>query len=140
MTTSTPKSTLASPAVVQAGGPSLNFVPRWCARFGVPRRAVRPSTAVKTLVPPDGAAAWKELRGELGLPAWVTLPKRGQGPTVGEMARTMVGCKPRRFGPPNGRWSRHEVREVVRAIVVEETGVPSDYSDDARLVRDLGIN
>lgn len=55
---------------------------------------------------------------------------------VGTAGATMSGLEV----PPSRQWSRPEVREVVRAIIVEEIGIQPDFSDDAEFIRDLGVS
>ena len=38
------------------------------------------------------------------------------------------------------KWTRAEIRTLVREIIVEQLGVAPDFSDDVYFVRDLGVS
>jgi acyl carrier protein len=59
--------------------------------------------------------------------------------TVRGLARWLVANNPQLLGAPPGQWSREQVAEKVREIVVDHLGA-KNYREDARFVEDLGLN
>jgi acyl carrier protein len=103
---------------------------------GVPRTAIRPDAKLKVLLQRHGA--------DSGLETWrdseagSLLGQMKGSTTAGEAAR-MLALTP---GSPARRgdrsWSRCEIREVVRSIIIEVMGA-DDFHDDSDFVRDIGI-
>jgi acyl carrier protein len=61
--------------------------------------------------------------------------------TVGQLAEFLVAEDAAGLRPQEQvGWSREQVREVVRAIIVEHLNVEPDFSDDASFVDDLGVS
>jgi|CXWL01.1.fsa_nt_gi acyl carrier protein len=60
--------------------------------------------------------------------------------TVGQLAEFLVARDPERIKPldQNG-WSREQVRQVVRAIIIDHLNVEPTFSDDASFIDDLGM-
>lgn len=79
--------------------------------------------------------------------AWlaIALTRRQQiyfGPflqTVGDTANALALHRPAEFRAGLG-WTRDEVRATIRGIMIEHLGVDADFSDDARIVDDLGAD
>jgi acyl carrier protein len=59
--------------------------------------------------------------------------------TVRGMARWLVANNPELIRAPPGQWSREQVAEKVREIVMDQLGL-DNYREDARFVEDLGMN
>jgi len=111
------------------------------SELSLTRQAIHPSSRVRTLLPDaDPRDAWRRIGMRANLPYWPSLPILGPGPTIREVTQELVSRIPGRFAPINGAWSCSEVREVVRAIIVEESGIPSTFPDGALLHDELGIN
>lgn len=61
-------------------------------------------------------------------------------PTVGGLARYLAEHNTSRLLSPTPGWTRGQVRERVRATIVESLGVPPGFDDNAEFVRDLGVD
>ncbi|MEO5803538.1 MAG: hypothetical protein ABIR24_08395 [Verrucomicrobiota bacterium] len=74
----------------------------------------------------------------------VTRPLRDDFPdklaTVGKTTRWLVGHNPSLFSDLPGEWSRKQVAERVREIVIEMLCCEKTYREDARFVEDLGLS
>ena len=73
----------------------------------------------------------------------LTLPLRTQLPpelpTLGGVASYLAAHNTKHFVTPEPGWTRAQVRDLVRASVVDELGVSADFDDNAEFVRDLGV-
>lgn len=58
--------------------------------------------------------------------------------TVGGVAQHLVGTRPQPEKVQEG-WTREEVRETVRALIIERFAV-TDFTDDSRFVQDMHID
>lgn len=59
--------------------------------------------------------------------------------TAGELAQFLVAAAPNIFEPKGREWSRADVAEAIRSIVITQLGLkPEQYREDARFVQDLG--
>lgn len=105
---------------------------------GVQRAAVRPESRLKDLMGDDRRIRWEMVRSDSGISL---LPKLGwfSPRTVGDLCVWVVANVAKDLKRPEEPWTRKEVREVVRAVVVEQTGV-KDFGDDADFIRDIGID
>ena len=105
---------------------------------GVQRAVVRPESRLKDLMGEDRRQRWEAVRSDCGISS---LPKLGwfSPRTVGDLSVWVVANAAKDLKRPEEVWTRGEVREVVRAVVVEQTGV-KDFADDADFVRDIGID
>ena len=111
---------------------------------GVSRANVTPRTRLDDLfLRGERQARWHLVQQALGLPSW---PKLGSGfgilwrpKTVADLSHWMVSHFPRELKAPGERWTRAEVRTVIRTVFTEQQGI-RDFSDDAEFVRDLGLN
>jgi hypothetical protein len=54
----------------------------------------------------------------------------------GDLARFLVAHNPRCF---KREWTREQVAETVRAIIIEETGL-SDFSEDSHFIKDMHLD
>lgn len=59
--------------------------------------------------------------------------------TVGDLARWIVARGPRFIVIESGGWSREQIAERVREIVIDQLGCEDTYREDARFVQDLGV-
>jgi hypothetical protein len=59
--------------------------------------------------------------------------------TVRGHARWLVANHPELLGGPPGQWSREQVVEKVRDIVIDVLGCDKNYREEARFVQDLGL-
>jgi hypothetical protein len=61
--------------------------------------------------------------------------------TVGQLAEYLLANETMKLkAAPDERWSREQVRAVVRAIIVDKLNVQPTFSDDASFVDDLGAD
>lgn len=60
--------------------------------------------------------------------------------TVGQLAEFLVARDVERIKPPDQTgWSRDQVRQVVRAVIIDHLNVEPAFSDDASFIDDLGM-
>jgi acyl carrier protein len=60
--------------------------------------------------------------------------------TVGHLSRWIAANAPHVVEAPPGQWSREQVSEIIREIVVETLGCEKEYREDAHFVKDLGLS
>lgn len=60
--------------------------------------------------------------------------------TVAELSRWIVANGPQVVEAPPGEWSREQVAEKVREIIIDQLGCEKDYREDANFVKDLGLS
>lgn len=61
--------------------------------------------------------------------------------TAGGLANYLVAAAPKIFEPQGREWSRADVAEAIRPIVITQLGLkPEQYREDARFVQDLGAD
>jgi acyl carrier protein len=112
---------------------------------GVSKREVRPSSRICDLLPSWGRETrWKAVQKEFGRPLLPGPTWWGRGScftpiTVGDFANWIASYGASEFKFPETRWTRSEIRTVIRAAVTEVCGV-RDFSDDARFIEDIGID
>ena len=112
---------------------------------GISRNAVRPSAKVRHLL--NGCRspeAKTDIRAQLNIPK---LPLAGSWtggllspPTVGCLTDWIVTHNPITLFKPGEKWTRAQVRQAVRAIVIEQICAPPDYLDEADFVKNLGLD
>jgi len=75
---------------------------------------------------------------------FVTLPMRVEFrpsmKTVGHLSRWIVAHAPDLVKAPPGQWSREQVSENIRQIVVDALGCEKTYREDAHFVKELGLS
>jgi hypothetical protein len=110
----------------------------------VPRSRVRPAVRLSEVLPRDGGAArWQRVRDTPGLDRlpdftrWITVSASKL--TIRELCEWIIGNSAHCLKTAGEPWSREEIRAVIRAGVTLSSGL-RDFSDDADLIRDLGIN
>ncbi len=112
---------------------------------GVSRGAVQPLTQLRHMLTnctlPDARAIIRERLGisKLPLPGSWTGSFLSPG-TIGGLVDWIVSNQPTALFSPGEKWSRAQVRQVVRAIVIVQIGAPPDYADEADFVDELGLN
>jgi acyl carrier protein len=60
--------------------------------------------------------------------------------TLGHLSRWIVANGPQLVDAPPGEWSREQVSENVRQIVIDSLGCEKEYREDAHFVKDLGMS
>jgi len=60
--------------------------------------------------------------------------------TVSGLSRWIVANGPEVVAAPPGQWSREQVAEMVRQIVIDQLGCEKIYREDAHFVKDLGVD
>ena len=60
--------------------------------------------------------------------------------TVGDLSRWIVAHKPDLAPSAPGKWTREQVAERVREIVIEKLGCAGSYREEASFVKDLGLS
>ena len=117
-------------------------------RFGRPRGALRPATALAGLIPAAGRAEhWRALRTDLRVEEWPRFPEPGWrsdlfgGPrTLGELAGHLALRSPAAV-KAGGGWTDADIERTVVAIVEAELGVDmAKFTLDARFVDDMGVD
>jgi acyl carrier protein len=71
---------------------------------------------------------------------WMAVEFEPAVKTVGDLSRWIVATSPEVVGAPPGAWSREQVEEVVRRIVIDTLGCEKQYRADARFVEDLRMS
>ena len=73
-----------------------------------------------------------------------TLPLRNNLPalhsTVGDLSRWLMADQPRRSNLQPRGWTREQVAEKVRQVVIEQLNCGATYREDARFIEDLGMD
>lgn len=59
--------------------------------------------------------------------------------TIGNLSRWIVVNAPEVVKAQPGRWSREQVSEIIREIVIDTLGCEKEYREDAHFVKDLGL-
>jgi acyl carrier protein len=59
--------------------------------------------------------------------------------TVAGLSRWVVANAPNLVQAPPGQWSREQVAEKIREIVIDQLGCEKNYREDAHFVEDLGL-
>jgi hypothetical protein len=111
---------------------------------GVARCRITPSARLRDILPRAMRRdAWKRVR---GTPEFSQLPRLRFGIgwcfapiTVADAFYAALAYSAHSLRPPRAPWTRAEVRQVIRAGIREIAGL-TDYSDDAEIVRELGID
>ena len=82
------------------------------------------------------------LAGVIGIrltkPLCIEFPNELQ--TIGDLARWVMTHKSDLANAIIAGWTRDQVAARVRELIVEQLGVPPDFSEDANFVRDLGVD
>ena len=60
--------------------------------------------------------------------------------TMAGLSRWIVANAPNLVQAPPGQWSREQVAEKVREIVIDQLGCEKNYREDAHFVKDLGLS
>lgn len=60
--------------------------------------------------------------------------------TVGNLSRWVVARGPSFIAIEPGKWTREQIAERVREIVINQLGCADRYREDARFVQDLGVD
>ena len=111
----------------------------------ISRSTVQPSTKLRHLMAdcdsPGARAVIQERLGVSKLP----LPSSWAGSlfspgTIGSLANWIMSNQPTVLFNPGEKWRRAQVRQVVRAIVIDQMGAPPDYADEADFVKELGLD
>jgi hypothetical protein len=58
---------------------------------------------------------------------------------IGQLSRWIVANAPDVVKAPPGQWSREQVSEIIREIVIDMLGCEKEYREDAQFVKDLGM-
>jgi hypothetical protein len=70
---------------------------------------------------------------------WMRIEFRPSMTTVGRLSRWIVANAPDVVSAPPGQWSREQVSEHVRQIVIDILGCEKEYREDAHFVKELGM-
>jgi len=60
--------------------------------------------------------------------------------TVGDLSRWVVARGPSFISLEPSKWTREQIAERVREIVIDQLGCKNTYREDARFVQDLGVS
>lgn len=98
------------------------------------RQSFRPSARLKDLA---SRHQWDVIRSNCGI---ALLPKPGwfSPRTVGELTRWTVIYASKDLKPAGEPWSRAEIRNIVRAVVADVTGL-ENFGDDDDFIKDMRI-
>ena len=80
--------------------------------------------------------AWFALRLTAGMRYELDTPVA----TVGDLSRWVVARGPSFIAIEPGKWTREQIAERVREVVVDQLDCAETYREDARFVRDLGLD
>jgi acyl carrier protein len=105
---------------------------------GVARTSVRPEARLRELVSTERRRTWEAVRSACGISS---LPGLGwfSPRTVGDLTRWAVTHAAKELKQPGEPWTRSEIRSVVRAVVIDVTGV-EDFGDDDDFIREIGVD
>ena len=111
---------------------------------GIPRKRISPDARLRDLLPGKGGiASWRQFAHDLGLGDLVQtlgLPLLGAGSTtVKHIVTQTVARRAQVLVGPHERWSRQQVRAVVRTSVDYVVGA-RDFADEDEFVGDIGID
>jgi acyl carrier protein len=59
--------------------------------------------------------------------------------TVGDLSRWVMSCKPDLAIPATTAWTRQQVAERVKTIVIDQLSCAQTYREDAHFIKDLGL-
>jgi hypothetical protein len=112
--------------------------------LSVSRSSVTPDLRLRDLLPNRGAhRSWCRFATDLGfgdLVATLGLPLFGAGSTsIKDIVTQLVARRSSRLVQPSERWTRQQLRAVVRTSVDYVAGV-KEFSDDDEFVGDMGID
>ena len=112
--------------------------------FSACRSDVQPDSFLRDLLPEKGKKhIWKQFVEKLGfgtISVSLGLPLLGAGSTtVNDLVTELTSCHATKLVSDQERWSRHQIRNVVRKSVEDVAGV-RDFSDDDRFFQDIGID
>lgn len=71
---------------------------------------------------------------------WMRMEFRPDLITVAHLSRWIVANAPDAVKAPPGKWSREQVSEVIRDVVIDVLGCENRYREDAQFIRDLGMD
>jgi len=71
---------------------------------------------------------------------WARTEFRPSMTTVAHFSRWIVANAPDAVKAQPGQWSREQVSEIVRQIVIDMLGCEKQYREDANFVKDLGLS
>jgi acyl carrier protein len=118
------------------------------SRFGRRRDALRPATALTSVIPADGRSEhWRALRSDLRVEAWPRLSAPGWqncvlggARTLGDLAGHLATWSPGAVKAGAG-WTETEIERAVLTLVEAETGVDmTKHTIDSRFVDDMGLD
>jgi len=101
----------------------------------IDKRSVRPAARLKDLA---SRRQWDGIRSKCGIQS---LPNPGlfSPRTVADLIRWSVIHAARDLKPVDEPWSRAEIRNIVRAVVADVTGL-DEFSDDDDFIEDLRVD
>jgi len=105
----------------------------------VPRVKIRSDARLKELISTDRRHTWQAVRAGCGIaslpdPSWLFLPR-----TVADLTLWAVVHATKELKGTGESWTRSEIRNVVRAVVVDVTGT-REFDDDDDFIHDIGID
>lgn len=115
--------------------------------LSLPRRQFLIDTPLKEIVP-EGKRdeIWKTIGASLGAKKWpaITQPYwlgiiSPRVRTVRELVDYLVANEVRILKGEETAWSRAQVRDVLKSVIIDETGV-TDFSEDSRFVEDMHLD
>jgi hypothetical protein len=111
---------------------------------GIQRERISPDVHLRDLLPDKGSrASWKQFAHDLGLGDLVQtlgLPLLGAGSTrIKDIVTQTVARRAQVLVGPHERWSRQQLRAIVRTSVDYVAG-KRDFSDEDKFVGDIGLD
>jgi len=70
---------------------------------------------------------------------WMCIEFKPSMTTVGHLSRWIVANVPEVVKAPPGQWSREQVSQIIRMIVIDNLDCEKEYREEAHFVKDLGM-
>jgi hypothetical protein len=111
------------------------------------RHQFKPNTALKEIVPAEaGNDIWTAIGLSAGVQNWPTMSRPkwlvfipSTVKTVRDLVEHVVTNEPLVVKGEEAEWTRSQVWEVLRRVIIDET-VVVDFSEDSRFVQDMGLD
>ena len=111
------------------------------------RREFRLDSALKQIVPEDRRdEVWKNIRFSLGVKKWPAMSRSAwlvflSAPvrSVRELVDYLVTNEPLVVKGSESAWSRTQVSDVLKQLIIDDTGV-TNFSEDSRFVEDMHLD
>ncbi|HYV03682.1 MAG TPA: hypothetical protein VFB82_03795 [Blastocatellia bacterium] len=116
-------------------------------RLSLPRQQLRLNTALEEILPKTNRAdVWKDIGLSIGVKNWPTMSRPKWMPlipatveSIRDLVEYLVTNEPLAVKGDESEWSRAQVSDVLRRVIIKETLV-DDFSEDSRFVEDMRLS